>query len=189
MPDGIDYVTIDGVEYVLTANEGDSKSFDESRVKDIELDPDAFPNADELQQEDNLGRLKIVNQLGLNEEGQFEKLYTFNSRDFTIWKVIKSKKGKVRRMKLVYLSLDEFEQETAATLGTEGFNANYFNPSFDQRSDDKGPEPEGIVVGKCTVNTVDQTLGGMGSSEEGESEMYGQYSRSNIGWNGIIRRR
>merc|ERR1712129_576929 len=50
---------------------------------------------------------------------------------------------------LVYSSLDIFESVTADVLGTDGFNSDYFNPSFDERSDAKGPEPESIVVGQC----------------------------------------
>ena len=49
-------------DYVLMANEGDAKDYDgfseEVRVKDLTLDPSVFPNAEELQKSENLGRLK-----------------------------------------------------------------------------------------------------------------------------------
>merc|ERR1712154_681312 len=108
MPDAIDFVEIDGTEYIITANEGDAKDFQESRVEDLELDPVAFPDADELQKEENLGRLKVLNQVGINEDGQYEELYTLSSRDFTIWEVVKNNNGKIRRLELAYSSLDEF---------------------------------------------------------------------------------
>ena len=54
-------------------------------------------------------------------------------------------------MELIYSSLDDFEQVTAVEIGLDGFNSDTFNPSFDDRSDDKGPEPEALVVGKCTI--------------------------------------
>ena len=155
MPDVIDYFIGDnGREYILTANEGDSKDFDESRVADITLDPDAFPDDIDLMQlqlDENLGRLKIINQLGLNEtSGLFKELYAFSSRDFTVLEIMKDGNGKINSLDMVFSSLDEFESITADSLGTVGFNANTDFDSFDARSDDKGPEPETLIVGKCT---------------------------------------
>ena len=51
MPDGaISYTAPAGGEYVVTANEGDAREYDcfaeEERVKDLDLDPTAFPDAD-----------------------------------------------------------------------------------------------------------------------------------------------
>lgn len=51
---------------------------------------------------------------------------------------------------MIYDSASDLEQITAA-LAAEGkvdFNANNDENGFDARSDDKGPEPEGVVVGK-----------------------------------------
>mmetsp|Transcript_39744 Transcript_39744/g.65073 ORF Transcript_39744/g.65073 Transcript_39744/m.65073 type:complete len:604 (-) Transcript_39744:133-1944(-) len=159
-PDAVAYFSLDGVEYIVTANEGDSKDFDESRVKDLVLDEDAFHmcNITELQQDEMLGRLKVINQLGIkNESAQvpvYEELYALSSRDFTVFSVFKSG-GIPQEISLVYSSLDEFEQNTAAILGEPGFNSNeYPNPSFDARSDDKGPEPECVTVGKCANGRV-----------------------------------
>jgi len=172
MPDAIDFVEIDGTEYIITANEGDAKDFQESRVEDLELDPVAFPDADELQKEENLGRLKVLNQVGINEDGQYEELYTLSSRDFTIWEVVKNNNGKIRRLELAYSSLDEFEQETAAALGTDGFNSRGTYPSFDGRSDNKGPEPEGIVVGKCMNDGVERVFAFIALEEVGGIMVY-----------------
>jgi len=67
-PDGITSYTVDGTTYLVSANEGDSRDFDffseEVRVGDLLLDPVAFPNAEELQKDENLGRLKVTNTLG-----------------------------------------------------------------------------------------------------------------------------
>eukprot|EP01084_Bolivina_argentea_P158002 275282_1 len=142
MPDSIDYLqTSDGKQYILTANEGDSKKFDESRVGKIKLNQDAFEGIDlnELQKNENLGRLKIINQLGLDSTGQlYNELYTFNSRDFTVWEIITSDSGSgsssdsssssssdskddinnnnIIGINLIYSSLDEFEQITAKEI-------------------------------------------------------------------------
>merc|ERR1712154_200118 len=172
MPDAIDFVEIDGTEYIITANEGDAKDFQESRVEDLELDPVAFPDADELQKEENLGRLKVLNQVGINEDGQYEELYTLSSRDFTIWEVVKNNNDKIRRLELVYSSLDEFEQETATALGTDGFNSRGTYPSFDGRSDNIGPEPEGIAVGKCMNDGVERVFAFIALEEVGGIMVY-----------------
>ena len=41
--------------------------------------------------------------------------------------------------------MNQFESITAE-LVPKGFNSDYYNPSFDERSDAKGPEPEGICI-------------------------------------------
>ena len=52
-------------------------------------------------------------------------------------------------MDQVFDSGDQFEQITKATLPNNTFNANHTsNTDWDTRSDDKGPEPEGITVAK-----------------------------------------
>ena len=57
----------------------------EARVKDLNLDATAFPNANELQDSKMLGRLKVDTSLGKNANGEFEKLYAFGGRSFSIW--------------------------------------------------------------------------------------------------------
>eukprot|EP01083_Nonionella_stella_P094460 265006_1 len=150
-PDAIYYMLSDANRhYVFTANEGDSKKFDQVRVSKVTLSNDTFGeyNVTWLQQPENLGRLKVSNLYGKNADGEYEALYTFSSRDFTIWEIL-FENDKPSSMELVYSSDNMFELITAEVLGTDGFNSDYFNPSFDKRSDDKGPEPESIVVGKC----------------------------------------
>ncbi len=59
MSDNIKYFeSKSGRKYFATANEGDSKTFDELRVKDLELDDDI----DILQMDNKLGTLKVINQ-------------------------------------------------------------------------------------------------------------------------------
>ena len=56
-------------------------------------------------------------------------------------------------LELVFDSSDQFEQITASML-PEDFNSdNDENASFDSRSDDKGPEPEGVVTGVINGHT------------------------------------
>lgn len=142
-PDEIASYTVGGKTYLVTANEGDSRDYDgldeETEVADEDLDPNAFPNADILQQDETIGRLEITNTLGDTDgDGDFDELYAFGSRSFSIWDEVGN---------LVFDSGDDLEQITAK-LFPEFFNSNNDeNDSFDNRSDNKGPEPEGITIG------------------------------------------
>jgi hypothetical protein len=70
--------------------------------------------------------------------GLYEELLAFGARSFSIW----SDSGK-----LVFDSRDALELITAEAYPSN-FNASNTNNTFDNRSDDKGPEPEGVVIGK-----------------------------------------
>jgi hypothetical protein len=144
MPDAIHTYTANGVDYLILANEGDARDYsgysEEARIKDLVLDSLAFPNAAELQAEANLGRLLTTTSMGDTDgDGDFDELYAYGARSFSIF---------TTSGELVYDSGDDFEQITA-TLFPDDFNStNSGNDSFDNRSDDKGPEPEGIEIGE-----------------------------------------
>ena len=53
---------------------------------------------------------------------------------------------------LVFDSGDDFEQITAGQVAAS-FNSNGTAATFDTRSDNKGPEPEGVVLGKAFGRT------------------------------------
>lgn len=191
MPDGFDAYDVNGITYLVTANEGDGREYvsdaadaadctaqggflfddgdcfhylDEIRVKDL----DASQFTDELvaklgadfQDQDKLGRLKIITDLGLEDKaacttipttGQpiaypdetpvagcvYEDLYSFGSRSFTIWDTTTGRP--------VFDSGSDFERITAQRLGAS-FNASNDSNDGDDRSDDKGPEPEAVEI-------------------------------------------
>lgn len=141
-PDAITSYMVDGKQYILTANEGDGRDYDgyseEERVKDLVLDPASFPNADVLQEDEVLGRLKTTSANGdIDQDGMHEIIYSFGARSFSIWDEFGN---------LVYDSGDEFEQQIA-NIDPAHFNStNDDNDSYKNRSDDKGPEPEAITV-------------------------------------------
>lgn len=143
-PDGIASYRVKGRDYIVSANEGDARDYDgfseEVRVKDVALDPAAFPDAATLQQNENLGRLRITTANGdADGDGLYEELYAYGARSFSIW----SADGA-----LVWDSGAALERITAAAYPAD-FNANNDeNDSFEARSDDKGPEPEGVALGK-----------------------------------------
>ncbi|MBW4556826.1 MAG: choice-of-anchor I family protein [Trichormus sp. ATA11-4-KO1] len=144
-PDGIDsYTASNGKTYIVTANEGDARDYDgfseELRLGDDEyqLDPTVFPNANELKEDENLGRLNVTNTLGdANGDGLFEQIYAYGARSFSIWDA--------ETLDLVYDSGDDFEQIIAQRL-PDFFNSNNDENGFDTRSDDKGPEPEDVKI-------------------------------------------
>ena len=56
MPDAIASYQVGGQTYYITANEGDARNEDD-RIKDLTLDTTAFPNAGDLQQDEQLGEI------------------------------------------------------------------------------------------------------------------------------------
>ena len=72
------------------------------------------------------------------------QLYSYGARSFSIW----DESGG-----LVFDSGDDFEQITAQLIPAEFNSNNDENGSSDSRSDDKGPEPEGIEIAKVFSKT------------------------------------
>jgi hypothetical protein len=148
-PDSIASYRFQGQTYLVTANEGDSRAYsafnEEARIGGVALDPAVFPNAAVLQQNTNLGRLKISTVGGdVDGDGDFDRLFTLGARSFSIW----TSSGQQ-----VFDSGDALERITAEAE-TANFNSdNESNGSFDTRSDDKGPEPEGLALGVVDGHT------------------------------------
>ncbi|TRT77368.1 MAG: PEP-CTERM sorting domain-containing protein [Microcystis aeruginosa Ma_AC_P_19900807_S299] len=142
-PDTIATVTIAGQTYLITANEGDTRN-EARRVSTLTLDPNAFPNAAQLQLTQNLGRLDVSSIDGLNAQGQYSQLFAYGGRSFSIWNVTTG-------LSQVFDSGDDFEQILAAFSATpltpSIFNSDGTPSTFDSRSDNRGPEPEGLAVG------------------------------------------
>jgi hypothetical protein len=137
-PDAIAVLEKGGVPFLFTANEGDAREYDgyeeAERVKNVVLDAASFPNAATLQQEDKLGRLNITKELG-QVNGSFQMLYSFGARSFSVWQ------GNTGQ--LLFDSNNELEQKAIA--------AGIYD---DNRSDDKGVEPEGIALGTVGKKTI-----------------------------------
>jgi hypothetical protein len=149
-PDAIATFKTHGKTYLVTANEGDARDYaalrEETTVGNASyiLDPVAFPNAASLKNSAALGRLTVTKFGGDTDgDGDYDAIYAFGARSFTIW----SDTGK-----LVWDSGDQFEQILAATYPAN-FNASNTSSAFDNRSDNKGPEPEGIAVGAIKGRT------------------------------------
>ncbi|MES2898861.1 MAG: choice-of-anchor I family protein [Pseudomonadota bacterium] len=151
LPDAIASFTINGVSYLITANEGDARADwpgfnEEKRVREhcpLGLDPAVFgADAANLTFDSNLGRLRVTSapdgsKTGKNAAGLCTELYSFGARSFSIWST---------GITLVYDSGDDLEQRTKA-LALANFNAGHDNNTLDSRSPNKGPEPEGVAIG------------------------------------------
>jgi len=154
-PDAVATFEIGGQTYLVTANEGDTRVYpqegdaegevfnEDVRIGsgDVTLDTAIFTDAATLQSNAQLGRLKITNTFGNTDaDNDYEELYAFGGRSFSIWNGATGE--------LIFDSGDDIEQRTAALLPEEFNSSNDENGSFDSRSDDKGPEPEGVVIGE-----------------------------------------
>ena len=106
------------------------------------LDTTNFPNAPQLQEDSVLGRLKTFtpDMIGDTDgDGDVDEIYSYGARSFSIW----DETGD-----LVWDSGDDFEQYISANFPSF-FNCNDGLASeMDDRSDDKGPEPEAVVIGQ-----------------------------------------
>lgn len=132
LPDAIAAYQVGGETLLVTANEGDARAWggysEEERVGDLALDPQAFPHAGDLQQDAALERLRTTSALGDTDgDGDYDRIYAFGGRSISIWR------GDIGS--LVADSGDSLEKATVAA-------GNF----VDSRSDDKGPEPEGLAL-------------------------------------------
>jgi len=121
MPDGIATININGVQYILTANEGDAREWGD--FEDTHRVPiGATSNVEVIINEFKEG-------LGAN------RTYLLGSRSFSIFRA--------DTMELVFDSGSEFERVTARMF-PDNFNANHSSNAINNRSNRKGPEPEDV---------------------------------------------
>lgn len=134
MPDAIAQFSLAGESYIVTANEGDARDYDgfseEARVADLTLDPEKFPDAEILQQDELLGRLKTTLVQGdIDGDGDYDRIYAYGGRSFSI----RDEHGA-----LIYDSGNAFAKRVLKD----------FPKAWDDgRCDDKGGEPEALTIG------------------------------------------
>ncbi|PMG34765.1 alkaline phosphatase [Vibrio splendidus] len=172
MPDSITSYSVDGNTYIVTANEGDGREYgikatqqmcddkgfgwdgddyqgtenyttekdfciayvDEVRGKKLDVDAN-HPLAGALKDNKQLARLKVIKPQGTLAADQ--KVQAFGSRSFSIW----DESGE-----LVFDSGDDFARIVLEQDPANFNSTNDNNQSGDDRSDDKGAEPEAIEV-------------------------------------------
>lgn len=144
-PDAITHITINGVDYVLSANEGDSRDYsaysEESRTNGLNLDATVFPDAAIIKANLLSGRLNATTATGdTDNDGDIDEIYTYGTRSFSIWNGTTGSQ--------VFDSGDDFEMFTSTdpTYSTIFNASNGGSAAPKNRSDDKGPEPEGVAT-------------------------------------------
>lgn len=165
MPDSIASLRSKGRTYLVTANEGDTRAYfaglantevagqecfaDEVRVRALAggLDPAAFGGATtvaSLRDNANLGRLKVSGVFpSVTGSAGYTSLASFGGRSMSVW---------TADGRLVWDSGSLFESVVFAQDGAHWVDngqppAPWSLARYDTRSDDKGPEPEGVAVG------------------------------------------
>ncbi|CAH1778678.1 unnamed protein product [Owenia fusiformis] len=157
-PDNIRLMQFKGEDYIVTANEGDKKSYkmdddgidwsESTRAKKIAKDLDgsrgeAFREA--MTDDKKLGRLTVSSIDGKNGTNKYKDIYTYGGRSFSIFKMVD--------LSLIYDSDDNIEQQHAnSSLYGRLFNCDNYEASktpvetFDKRSDNAGPDTESAEV-------------------------------------------
>lgn len=180
-PDAIASFSDDaGNHYFATANEGDAREYkcllgglssgsaqaEDARVSAVGVDGTAL--ASTVATASNLGRLGVTRfepstytnggtALTATSATDFTSLYTLGARSLSIWKS-PTGTNSIAGATLVGDTGDAIEKKIAELLPTY-FNADWNTstgtPSAkDSRSDNKGPEPEGLAVAKVFGRTV-----------------------------------
>jgi predicted extracellular nuclease/2',3'-cyclic-nucleotide 2'-phosphodiesterase (5'-nucleotidase family) len=156
-PDSIATFTVGGETYFVTANEGDARvgtglTGEEVRLgnANYDLDNAVFPSEATLKQNDNLGRLNVINHEGDTDgDGDIDVITTFGGRGISIFK--QNADGSIEKVRETG---GEFERILAQQPNANFFfNGENAFGTFDSRSDNKGPEPEGVDVGVINGRT------------------------------------
>lgn len=181
MPDGISLRTIGGKPYLFTANEGDGREWgglsDEVKFSDlytaagpapdvqVKLDARYYPGTSQaeldaidlkqLSAANQMGNLRLTNSVSsavyrdtVTGVTYYPALVAYGARSFSIWDV--EKLGQPGQQ--VYDSGSQFEQIIAGSYPAL-FNSDHEENKLDNRSDNKGPEPEYIEVGEAFGKT------------------------------------
>ncbi|MBS2013867.1 MAG: choice-of-anchor I family protein [Deltaproteobacteria bacterium] len=159
-PDTIAHFKERGRSYLIMANEGDAREYgsfvEEARVASLVPPKDSsgnyIPTAGKLRVDhpavldgsaaDNarLGRLTVTTKgIPTDANGSLIDIYAFGARSFTV----RDTNGG-----LVFDSGDEIEQRMNTLLPGFQNSDQSASPNPDSRSDNKGPEPEGLTVAK-----------------------------------------
>jgi alkaline phosphatase/methionine-rich copper-binding protein CopC len=166
MPDGIGSFTgNDGKTYYIIANEGDDRndfmSPDAVKLKDIgkyvdpisghnfSLDPELIAKYGNLLSTTAIGNLRISlapgNSGDIDGDGVIEQIQAYGARSFSILDAAGT---------VVFDSGSQIEQFAASTGAFNSADPSTSGIYVDTRADNKGPEPEGIAIGKIGGKTL-----------------------------------
>ncbi len=145
-PDAIVAFQLHGKTFLVTANEGDVREWpgikgpgtttEQARAGSLAalLDAPLGPGLSRLNVTSVPGRAGGDTDLN----GKIDVLQSFGARSISVWSTSLNRLADTG---------EQLEQVTKAAPGVN-FNASNTNNTVDNRSDDKGPEPEGIALGR-----------------------------------------
>jgi len=146
MPDAITTMNINGQDFLFTANEGDGREMgaviDANRISTLALDSTIWIDQPIVKNSKFMGRLNGLKYSGdTDNDGDLDEIHVLGGRSFSIRNATTGA--------LVFDSKDLIEQITAThPMYSALFNASNAigTPASKNRSDDKGPEPEGVTT-------------------------------------------
>ncbi|MBR1212311.1 choice-of-anchor I family protein [Bradyrhizobium sp. JYMT SZCCT0180] len=151
-PDAIATFKVGNDTYFVTANEGDARVLldDEATLAEqsggvftIDLDNTAYPDEAAMRANADLGRLRIRKDLGDTDgDGDIDQIYAYGGRSLSIFK--QNADGTITKVRDTG---GEFEAIIARDFATRHNIDTAEGGGFDTRSDNKGPEPEGVDIG------------------------------------------
>ena len=149
-PDAIAGFKIGSGHYFVTANEGDAREYtclnDDLRGSSLKVDSRRFPTWSALSASAALGRAKVNPNIGDKDgDGDIDTIHLRGSNSMTMY----------RNGMVLWDSGDLLDQIQISAFGVANINGSHslssdkstMNYVGQDRSDDKGSEPEGVAVG------------------------------------------
>ena len=149
-PDAIAGFTVGSGQYFVTANEGDAREYtclnDDLRGSALKVDTRRFPNWSVLSGTAALGRAKVNPTIGDKDgDGDIDTIHLRGSNSMTMY----------RNGIAIWDSAELLDQIQTQAFGVANINGSHslssdkstMNYVGQDRSDDKGAEPEGVAVG------------------------------------------
>jgi hypothetical protein len=149
-PDAIAGFTVGAGQYFVTANEGDAREYtclnDDLRGSALKVDARRFPDWKTLSGNTALGRAKVNPTIGDKDgDGDIDTIHLRGSNSMTMY----------RNGIAIWDSADLLDQIQTQAFGVANINGSHslssdkstMNYVGQDRSDDKGSEPEGVAVG------------------------------------------
>ncbi|MDO5768878.1 MAG: choice-of-anchor I family protein [Psychrobacter sp.] len=155
MPDAIATYSVNDKTYLVTANEGDAREWGDFNevvnYKDVKVDPSKYNTATchdmDCGDKKALGKIDFSKVMGdSNNDGIYETLYSFGARSFSIWDV--------NDMSAPVYDSGNLMAKYIAEKYPDNFNASNDKNSLDNRSDNKGVEPEGVAIAQVGSQTI-----------------------------------
>ena len=149
-PDAIASFKVGSGHYFVTANEGDAREYtclnDDQRASSLKVDTRRFPNWSTLSASAALGRAKVNPTIGDRDgDGDIDTIHLRGSNSMTMY----------RNGIALWDSGELLDQIQIKAFGVANINGSHslssdkstMNYVGQDRSDDKGSEPEGVAVG------------------------------------------